>query len=163
MKQQGNGHLVLMLALTELYSPLNTAEPWTLNPCGMGGGGDLAKPIIGLYVRLASSQHHSKNKQMDTTSHGNRITARIAVQKWNKRIIKEDKFMSTGWNSQQGEGKFAIQFETTHKDLYKLVEKACQNAMDEAGARKSAKGGCFENGNNHISNRENLGTCCSAN
>ena len=80
-----------------------------------------------------------------------------------KRIIKEDKFMSTGWNSQQGEGKFAIQFETTHKDLYKMVEKACQNAMDEADARKSAKSGCFENGNNHISSREILGECCSSN
>ena len=37
----------------------------------------------------------------------------------------------TGWNSQQGGGKYAIQFETDDRDLYKLVEKACQIAMDQ--------------------------------
>lgn len=37
----------------------------------------------------------------------------------------------TGWNSQQGGGKYAIQFETDDRDLYKLVEKACQLAMDQ--------------------------------
>lgn len=70
--------------------------------------------------------------------------------------------MATSWNSQQGEGKFAIQFETTRKDLYKLVEKACQKAIDEEGAHKNnAEGGCFKNGNNHISDREKLSDCYS--
>lgn len=40
--------------------------------------------------------------------------------------------MATEWKSQVGGGKFAIQFETDNRELYKLVEKACQIAMDEA-------------------------------
>ena len=38
----------------------------------------------------------------------------------------------TGWNAQVGGGKYSIQFETNRKDLYKVVEKACQTAMDNA-------------------------------
>lgn len=42
--------------------------------------------------------------------------------------------MSTSWNGQicNGEGKYYIQFETDNKELYRLVEKACQNTMDIA-------------------------------
>ena len=39
--------------------------------------------------------------------------------------------MATEWKSQVGGGKYAIQFETDNRDLYKLVERACQIAMDE--------------------------------
>lgn len=42
----------------------------------------------------------------------------------------------TGWNGQIMNGEYRIQFETTNKDLYKLVEKACQKAVDEEGKRK---------------------------
>ena len=42
----------------------------------------------------------------------------------------------TGWNGQMMNGEYRIQFETTHKDLYKMVEKACQMAMDEEGKRQ---------------------------
>ena len=45
----------------------------------------------------------------------------------------------TGWNSQQGGGKYALQFETDDRDLYKLVEKACQLAMDQAELAKLRK------------------------
>ena len=45
----------------------------------------------------------------------------------------------TGWNSQQGGRKYAIQFETDDRDLYKLVEKACQLAMDQVELRKLRK------------------------
>ena len=45
--------------------------------------------------------------------------------------------MATGWNAQMTSNNYRIQFETTHKDLYKMVEKACQIAMDEEGKRKS--------------------------
>ena len=38
--------------------------------------------------------------------------------------------MATNWKSQQGEGKFALQFETDSKEKYRLVEKAAQMAMD---------------------------------
>ena len=38
--------------------------------------------------------------------------------------------MSTEWKSQQGEGKFALQFETDDVQKYKLVEKAAQMAID---------------------------------
>lgn len=46
--------------------------------------------------------------------------------------------MSTSWNGQicNGEGKYYIQFETDNKELYRLVEKACQNAMDIAYPRE---------------------------
>lgn len=39
----------------------------------------------------------------------------------------------TGWNGQIMNGEYRIQFETTNKDLYKLVEKACKQAMDAEG------------------------------
>lgn len=38
--------------------------------------------------------------------------------------------MATGWNSQQGEGLYSLQFETDNKQKYKLVEKAAQMAID---------------------------------
>jgi hypothetical protein len=38
--------------------------------------------------------------------------------------------MPTEWKSQTGNGKFCIQFETSNYDYYKLVEKACQKAVD---------------------------------
>lgn len=38
--------------------------------------------------------------------------------------------MATEWKSQIGGGKYAIQFETTNYEYYKLVEKACQKAVD---------------------------------
>ena len=70
--------------------------------------------------------------------------------------------MATGWNSQQGEGKFAIQFETTHKDLYKLVEKACQDAVDKEGEKNAAASGCCKNGNNHMEHiKEQYGSRCN--
>lgn len=47
--------------------------------------------------------------------------------------------MATEWKSQQGGGKYALQFETDDRDLYKLVEKACQIAMDEAELAKLRK------------------------
>ena len=43
----------------------------------------------------------------------------------------------TGWNGQMMNGEYRIQFETNHKDLYKMVEKACQMAMDEEGRRNT--------------------------
>lgn len=36
----------------------------------------------------------------------------------------------TGWNSQQGEGKYSIQFETNNKTIFKMVESICQRAID---------------------------------
>lgn len=47
--------------------------------------------------------------------------------------------MSTSWKAQIDNTKYAgklvstysIQFETTDKELYRLVEQACQRAMDE--------------------------------
>lgn len=38
--------------------------------------------------------------------------------------------MATGWNAQIGGGKYALQFETDRKDLFKTVEAACHNVMD---------------------------------
>lgn len=38
--------------------------------------------------------------------------------------------MATSWKSQQGNGVFALQFETDHKEKYKLVEWAAQMAVD---------------------------------
>lgn len=34
------------------------------------------------------------------------------------------------WNAQIGGGKYAIQFETDNRDLFRLVEQACQIAID---------------------------------
>lgn len=46
--------------------------------------------------------------------------------------------MATSWNGQicNGEKKYYIQFETDNKELYRLVEKTCQNAMDIAYPRE---------------------------
>lgn len=41
--------------------------------------------------------------------------------------------ISTSWNSQQGDGKYAIQFETNNRALYKIVEAICQRAIDITG------------------------------
>lgn len=38
--------------------------------------------------------------------------------------------MATSWKSQQGNGEYALQFETDDKRKYKLVEKAAQMAVD---------------------------------
>lgn len=38
--------------------------------------------------------------------------------------------MATEWKSQQGDGKYSLQFETDSKEKYKLVEKAAQMAVD---------------------------------
>ena len=38
--------------------------------------------------------------------------------------------MSTEWKSQQGDGKYSLQFETGDKEKYMLVEKAAQMAVD---------------------------------
>lgn len=37
----------------------------------------------------------------------------------------------TEWKSQTGNGKYSIQFETTRYDFYKMVEKACQKAINK--------------------------------
>lgn len=42
--------------------------------------------------------------------------------------------MSTNWKSQQGNGKFALQFETDDRNKYELVEKAAQMAIDGKSA-----------------------------
>lgn len=42
----------------------------------------------------------------------------------------------TNWKSQTGEGKYALQFESTDYALYKLVEKAAQKAVDEANKNR---------------------------
>lgn len=41
--------------------------------------------------------------------------------------------ISTSWNSQQGDGKYSIQFETNNRALYKMVEAICQRAIDITG------------------------------
>ena len=38
--------------------------------------------------------------------------------------------MATEWKSQQGDGKYCLQFETDNKESYLLVEKAAQMAVD---------------------------------
>ena len=38
--------------------------------------------------------------------------------------------MATSWKSQQSNGEYNLQFETTDKERYKLVEKAVQMAVD---------------------------------
>lgn len=38
--------------------------------------------------------------------------------------------MSTSWKSQQGNGLYALQFETDSKEKYKIVEAAAQRAID---------------------------------
>jgi MinD superfamily P-loop ATPase len=42
--------------------------------------------------------------------------------------------MATEWKSQQGDGKYCLQFETDNKERYLLVEKAAQMAVDGKGA-----------------------------
>ena len=60
--------------------------------------------------------------------------------------------MSTSWSGQicNGEGKYYIQFETDNKELYRLVEKTCQNAMDIAYPRDIPE--YCHNCSNHPSN-----------
>lgn len=38
--------------------------------------------------------------------------------------------MATEWKAQIGGGKYCIQFETSNYEYYKIVEKACRNAVD---------------------------------
>ena len=40
--------------------------------------------------------------------------------------------MSTYWKARIAKDDYSIQFDTDKKDLYKLVEKACQKAQDKA-------------------------------
>lgn len=44
--------------------------------------------------------------------------------------------MATSWQSQQGGGKYSLQFETDDKKLYQLVEKAAQKAVDLANKKQ---------------------------
>lgn len=44
--------------------------------------------------------------------------------------------MATNWKAQIGEGKYSIQFETTNYNLYRIVEKACQKAVDNSRSGK---------------------------
>ena len=38
--------------------------------------------------------------------------------------------MGTSWKSQQGDGKYSLQFETNDREKYKFIEKAAQMAID---------------------------------
>lgn len=59
----------------------------------------------------------------------------------------------TGWNGQIMNGEYRIQFETTNKDLYKLVERACQTAMDkEYGHEPKPRVDRFYNWKNEFQN-----------
>ena len=44
--------------------------------------------------------------------------------------------MATSYNAQlrRAENKYSIQFETSDYDLFKMVEKACQKAVDKNNA-----------------------------
>ena len=44
--------------------------------------------------------------------------------------------MATSWNAQITNGDYRIQFETTDRELYKIVEKACKTAIDYANGKK---------------------------
>lgn len=47
--------------------------------------------------------------------------------------------MPTVWKAQIAKNDYSIQFDTDNKDLYKLVEKACQKAVDKADKNKTEK------------------------
>lgn len=47
--------------------------------------------------------------------------------------------MVTSWKAQITEGDYSIQFHTDQKDLYKMIEKACQKAKDKSGDNKKRK------------------------
>lgn len=47
--------------------------------------------------------------------------------------------MSTGFNAQVGGGKYALQFETDRKDLFKTVQAACYNVMDRVEYERQGK------------------------
>lgn len=47
--------------------------------------------------------------------------------------------MPTAWRAQIAKNDYSIQFDTDNKDLYKLVEKACQKAVDKADKNKIEK------------------------
>lgn len=68
--------------------------------------------------------------------------------------------MATGWNSQQGGGKYAIQFETDDRDLYKLVEKACQLAMDQEELSELRKQNCEVSMIDHLNIKLDAGEEC---
>ena len=44
--------------------------------------------------------------------------------------------MSTEWKARIAKDDYSIQFDTDNKDLYLLVEKACQKAVDKADKDK---------------------------
>lgn len=44
--------------------------------------------------------------------------------------------MSTSWNGQLSKDDYSIQFSTDDKELYKIVEKACQKAINLASEKR---------------------------
>ena len=42
----------------------------------------------------------------------------------------------TSWNSQSGEGMYSVQFETDDRELYKIVETACKEAIDRSREKR---------------------------
>lgn len=44
--------------------------------------------------------------------------------------------MSTEWRARIAKTDYSIQFDTDNKDLYLLVEKACQKAVDKADKKE---------------------------
>lgn len=44
--------------------------------------------------------------------------------------------MATEWKAQIGEGKYSLQFETDTYEFYRIVEKACQHAIDINNKRR---------------------------
>lgn len=47
--------------------------------------------------------------------------------------------MATTWKAQIAKDDYSIQFNTNEKDLYLLVEKACQKAVDKADKNKTER------------------------
>lgn len=47
--------------------------------------------------------------------------------------------MTTLWKAQVRKGDYSIQFDTDNEDLYRSVEKACQDAVDKANELKKKK------------------------
>ena len=48
-------------------------------------------------------------------------------------------FTSTEWRARIAKDDYSIQFDTDNKDLYLLVEKACQKAVDKADKDKKER------------------------
>lgn len=47
--------------------------------------------------------------------------------------------MSTTWKAQIAKDDYSIQFDTDNKELYQIVEKACQKATDKADKYKKER------------------------